>query len=127
MKNITAFIVLSILIISCKKSTNTTIEEVPSDITVTTYLYTAKSLSCNGCNSFWVNVKTTYQIGSPTTLYASFNNPYWSGNNKVTVAIKMPVFSKDTSIETNQPYTGAAAFNYKVDSIKGATNFKLIW
>lgn len=120
-------IIVAMLFASCSKSTNNvTVEPVPTEITVTTTLYPSASYVVQGSTRYWINIKTTYPIGVRTTLHASFNNPYYN-NGKVNTSVPMPVFSKDTAVETNQPYSasGSVFSNYKVDSIKGNTQFIL--
>lgn len=129
MKKLSLLLTTAILLISCTKETVNTVDPVPTEVTVTTKCFAAKSQKVIGGRYFFINIKTSYPVKSPLTLNASFNNDYFSGNNKVSVSVPLPYLSKDTTIETNQVADNIVIEprNYKVDSISGISRFKIIF
>lgn len=119
-------LMIAVLFAACKKSANNNQQPEPTEITVTATLYPSNSIYIIGGKSYFVNIKTSYPIGTSTTLYGSFNNPYYN-NGKVNIQVKMPVFVKDTTVETNQPVSSSSLqhSNWSVDSIKGYSKYVL--
>lgn len=126
MKKVITMAAIAISLIACKKTASNNQQQEPTEVVVTASIYPANSISVIGGKRYFVNIKASYPIGTSTTLYGSFNNPYYN-NGKVNIQVKMPVFVKDTTVETNQPVSSSSLqhSNWSVDSIKGYSKYVL--